>query len=187
MLRFMEPASGELRMGGVPYAELGTARVRRAIAYVEQSTPTVPGTLRDNLLFGAPAATDDEIAEILGRLRLDGLVASSPHGLDTPLSDATVSGGHRQRIALARALLARPPVLLLDEPTAQVDAISEAAVHGVVAELTSTATVVTAAHRLSTVMDADAIVVMDESRIVAQDSHDELLRSSPPLSLGRAP
>ncbi|QSB13006.1 ABC transporter ATP-binding protein [Natronosporangium hydrolyticum] len=178
LMRFLEPESGEIRLNGVPYAELGHARIRSAFAYVEQETPVVPGTVRDNLLFANPHATDDELAQVLRRLHLSDLVESLPEGLDSRLSDTSVSGGQRQRISLARALLADPRILLLDEATAQVDGITEAAIHETITEISEHRTVVTIAHRLSTVIDADQIVVMDAGRVTALGSHQELLEST---------
>ncbi|WP_277925399.1 ABC transporter ATP-binding protein [Sediminivirga luteola] len=179
MLRFLEPESGELRLDGVPYGALTHAQVRSAFAYVEQETPVVPGTIRDNLLFTNPGASEESVDEVLDRLFLREKVEALPQRLDTPLSETNVSGGQRQRISLARALLADPRVLLLDEATAQVDGITENAIHETIAERAGRAAVVTIAHRLSTVIDADQILVMDGGRIVDRGTHDELLGTSP--------
>ncbi|MCE0536456.1 ABC transporter ATP-binding protein/permease [Kineosporia rhizophila] len=179
ILRFLEPEHGQLRLNGVPYEQIRPAEVRRHLAYVEQETPVVPGTIRENLLYANPDATDSEVTDVLKRIRLQDKIDELPDGLDTRLGDSTVSGGQRQRIALARALLARPAVLLLDEATAQVDGITEAAIHDAVRQQAREGAVVTIAHRLSTVLDADQIVVMQASRVVARGTHEELLRDSP--------
>ncbi|MEU7580098.1 ABC transporter ATP-binding protein [Streptomyces sp. NPDC041068] len=175
LLRFLEPQEGELRLDGAPYAEHGHAAVRARLAYVEQDTPVVPGTIRDNLLFSRPDAGEDALRRVLADVHLADKVSSLPDGLDTELSTAAVSGGERQRIALARALLREPDVLLLDEATAQLDALTEAAVHDCIRQRARDGAVVTIAHRLSTVVDADSILVMEAGRIRAQGTHEELL------------
>ncbi|MBO9570362.1 MAG: ABC transporter ATP-binding protein [Cellulomonas iranensis] len=177
LLRFLEPAAGQLLLDGRPYAAWSHADVRSRFAYVEQETPVVPGTIRDNLLFSNPDATDDELARVLAAVRLDGAFDALPDGLDTRLSETSVSGGQRQRIALARALLCRPQVMLLDEATAQVDGLTEAAVHDAIRALATTGAVVTVAHRLSTVVDADTIVVLEHGRVRASGTHAQLLAS----------
>lgn len=178
VLRFIEPEAGELRIDGMPYRDLSARQVRERLAYVEQETPVVPGTIRENLLFANPAAGDDAVRRVLAEIRLDDAIARLPEGLDSPLSDTSVSGGQRQRIALARAILADPDVLLLDEATAQVDGITEAAIHDAIRRRARDHAVVTVAHRLSTVIDADQIVVMDAGRIVARGTHTELLETT---------
>jgi len=178
MLRFLDPGSGEIRLNGVPYDQLSHAQVRSAFAYVEQETPVVPGTIRQNLLFSNPAATDDQVEAVLEQLRLSEKIAGLPDGLDTALTETNVSGGQRQRIALARAMLAQPRVLLLDEATAQVDGITEAAIQQAIGEISRDSAVVTIAHRLSTVIDADQILVMDGGRVVGRGGHTELMESN---------
>ncbi|MEH1099002.1 ABC transporter ATP-binding protein [Micromonospora sp. CPCC 205561] len=175
ILRFLEPERGELLLDGRPYAACGHDEVRSRLAYVEQETPVVPGTIRDNLRFTHPDATEEEIREVLRAVRLDDKVDSLPDGLDTSLSSTEVSGGQRQRIALARAMLRTPDVLLLDEATAQVDGLTEAALQECVRQRAAVGAVLTIAHRLSTVLDADRIVVLEHGRIRAQGTHAELV------------
>lgn len=175
MLRFIEPDTGHLRMGASSYRDLGIAGVRRRLGYVEQDSPLLPGTLRDNLVFGNPSASQHDIDAVVRQLLLTDLVEDLERGLDTEVTAMTLSGGQRQRVALARALLAEPDVLLLDEVTAQIDGLSEAAVHDVIRREARRRAVVTVAHRLSTVVDADTIVVMDRGRIIDRGGHDVLL------------
>jgi len=175
VLRFLSPQEGRLELDGRAYETYTYQEVRERLAYVEQETPVVPGSIRDNLLFTNPEATDAEVDDVLARLHLDTMVDSLDEGLDTTLGSTSVSGGQRQRIALARAMLSQPDVLLLDEATAQVDGITEAAIHGCIRDLAAVGTVVTIAHRLSTVVDADSIVVLDGGRVRAQGTHAELL------------
>ncbi|MEV0729864.1 ABC transporter ATP-binding protein [Polymorphospora sp. NPDC050346] len=174
LLRFLEPAHGEIQLDGRPYASYTNDEIRARLAYVEQETPVLPGTIRDNLLFTHPDATDDELRTVLAAVQLDEKVAALDDGLDTDLTTSRVSGGQRQRIALARAILRTPDVLLLDEATAQVDGLTEAALHRCIQERAATGAVVTIAHRLSTVLDADQIAVMEGGQIRARGTHAEL-------------
>ncbi len=175
VMRFLEPSAGTLLLAGRPYAESTYSSVRARLAYVEQETPVVPGTIRDNLLFTHPDATDEEIDRVLAEVRMTDKIDSLPDGLATSLTSSSVSGGQRQRIALARAILRTPDVLLLDEATAQVDGLTETAVHDCIRRRAREGAVVTVAHRLSTVIDADTIVVMEAGRIRAQGTHEHLL------------
>ncbi|MGY6652137.1 ABC transporter ATP-binding protein [Amycolatopsis sp. TRM77291] len=175
IMRFVRPESGALLLDGREYADLPYADVRSRLAYVEQETPIVPGTIRENLLFTHPDATEEEVRRALGEVRLSDKIAALDDGLDTPLSSTSVSGGERQRIALARAILRTPDVVLLDEATAQVDGRTESAIHDCIRRLAREGAVVTVAHRLSTVIDADTIVVMEEGRVRASGSHEHLL------------
>ncbi|EME50448.1 ABC transporter [Amycolatopsis decaplanina DSM 44594] len=175
IMRFVRPESGALLLDGREYADLPYAEVRTRLAYVEQETPIVPGTIRENLLFTHPDATEEEVRRALGEVRLGDKIAALDDGLDTPLSSTSVSGGERQRIALTRAILRTPDVVLLDEATAQVDGRTESAIHDCIRRLAREGAVVTVAHRLSTVIDADTIVVMEEGRVRASGSHEHLL------------
>jgi len=177
ILRFLEPQGGDLLLDGHPYATYSHEQVRKRLAYVEQETPIVPGTIRENLLYTHPDATDAEVRQVLRDVRLDEKVDSLEDGLDTSLTSSSVSGGERQRIALARAILRTPSVLLLDEATAQVDGLTEAAIQSCIRSRATTGAVVTIAHRLSTVIDADRILVMEAGRVRAHGTHEELLAS----------
>lgn len=177
LLRFLDAEHGELRLDGTPYTELSAAEVRARFAYVEQDTPLIPGTLRENLLLGHPEAADDDLYRVLDEVRLGDHARALPEGLDTELSATSLSGGQRQRVALARALLRAPDVLLLDEATAQIDALTEAAVTEYVRAHADRAAVISIAHRLSTVINADRIVVMEEGRVRATGTHQELLHA----------
>nr|WP_306461913.1 ABC transporter ATP-binding protein [Spongiactinospora gelatinilytica] len=177
ILRFLEPQEGELLMYGRPYREQAHDDLRARLAYVEQDTPVVPGTIGDNLLHAHPGATPEEVRRVLAEVRLADKIDSLDEGLDTPLSGSSLSGGQRQRIALARALLRTPDVLLLDEATAQLDGLTEAAVQDCIRDRARSGAVVTIAHRLSTVIDADTIIVMEDGRIRAAGGHEDLLAS----------
>jgi ABC-type multidrug transport system fused ATPase/permease subunit len=155
--------------------------LRAAIGYVEQAAPVLSGTLRENLLFGAPEVGAEELALALRIARLTSLIERLPEGLDTLVGHRgqRLSGGERQRVAIARALLRRPSLLLLDEVTSQLDAINEAALREAIADTARLTTVLVVAHRLSTVMMADRIIVMDAGRVQATGTHAELVAASP--------
>lgn len=175
ILRFIRPDAGELLLNGRRYSELTHDEIRSHLAYVEQDTPVIPGTIADNVLFTHPGASREEIDAALRKVLLDQRIGALPAGMDTELSAATISGGERQRIALARAILRAPDILLLDEATAQVDGITEAAIHECIREQAQRGTVITIAHRLSTVVDADMIIVLEAGRLRAQGTHEALL------------
>jgi ABC-type multidrug transport system fused ATPase/permease subunit len=179
--RFYEPDSGRVLVDGADVGDWPLAGLRAAIGYVEQDAPVLSGTLRENLLFGAPDATEPEIDDVLATTRLSGMVARLPDGLDTPVGHRGIklSGGERQRIAIARALLRRPRLLLLDEVTSQLDAVNEAALRATIADAARTTTVLVVAHRLSTVTMADRIVVMDAGRVRAVGTHADLVAGDP--------
>ncbi|WP_154792346.1 ABC transporter ATP-binding protein [Occultella kanbiaonis] len=177
LLRFLHPTQGGIELDGRPYREWTTAEIRSRIAYVEQDTPIVPGTLRENIAYASPEATDEQVRAAVDVLRLTERVAAMPDGLDTEVTSSNLSGGERQRVAVARALVARPEILLLDEATAQLDGLTEAALAGAIGEVARTGTVITIAHRLSTVVDADQIVLLEHGRVRGIGRHAELLES----------
>lgn len=182
--RFDDPVAGRIRLDGVDLRDLPRAAVRARLGYVEQEAPVLAGTLRENLLLAAPHATASEVDDALAATGLTAVASRSPLGLDAQVGEGGVllSGGERQRLAICRSLLARPELLLLDEPTASLDARNEAALaqalQAVQQHGDGTALVVVA-HRLSTVVDADQIVVLDGGRVVGIGRHSELLASTP--------
>ncbi|MBB1244310.1 ABC transporter ATP-binding protein [Streptomyces durbertensis] len=179
--RFYEPDSGRLLFDGVPAAELSRAACRRRIAVVDQDTHVVHGTLRDNITYAQPDTTDAEVRTVVELARLEGVVRRLPGGLSGVLGPrgGTLSAGERQRVALARALLARPSILLLDEPTSHLDSINETMLTTVMRDVARECALLVIAHRLSTVQHADRIVVVDDGRTIAQGRHAELLDASP--------
>ncbi len=175
--RFYDHEAGTITVGGRDIRDWPLAELRGSLAYVEQDAPVLAGTLRENLLFAAPDADEKELASAVTRTRLDALVERLPEGLDTAVGHrgVTLSGGERQRIAIARALLRHPRLLLLDEVTSQLDAVNEQALRDVILELAERTTVLVIAHRLSTVRHADRIVVLEEGRVRTAGKHEELI------------
>jgi ABC-type multidrug transport system fused ATPase/permease subunit len=175
--RFLDPTSGRVEVDGRDVRRWPLRGLRAQIGYVEQDAPVLSGSLRENLVLGAPGVSDDLIADVLEQTALTPLVRRLPQGLDTMVGHrgATLSGGERQRVAIARALLRRPGILLLDEPTSHLDAANELALRDLVARAARTTTVIMAAHRLSTVIDADRVVVLYGGRVRAVGTHPSLV------------
>ena len=176
-LRFWDPDKGAARLEGHDLRDHRLDELRQRIALVAQDTYLFNDSLRNNVLLARPAATAAEVDVAIERAALAEFVTSLPEGLDTVVGErgTRLSGGQRQRVAIARAFLKDAPILILDEATSHLDAISEAAVRGALDRLKQDRTTLVIAHRLSTVRGADTIVVLDRGRVVESGSHAELL------------
>jgi ABC-type multidrug transport system fused ATPase/permease subunit len=178
--RLFEPAAGRVLIDGVDIAGVDLHSLRDQIGVVTQETVLFRRTVRENVAYGR-AASDEAVRDALRRARADDIVAALPHGLDTELGEQglTLSGGQRQRLAIARAILRDPAVLILDEATSMIDAESEARIGQALRDFARGRTCLVVAHRLSTVVNADRIVVMNAGQIVDTGTHAELLERCP--------
>ena len=175
--RLYEPQEGRVTIDGVDVRDAQLASLAATVGVVSQETYLFHASVRENLRFARPEATDEEIEDAARTARIHDLIASLPEGYDTVVGERgyRFSGGEKQRMAIARTILRNPPVLVLDEATSSLDTQTEAAVQAELERLSEGRTTITIAHRLSTVRDADQIVVLDQGEIVERGTHEELL------------
>lgn len=179
--RFYDPTAGSIELDGADIRTLPRDELRARFGYVEQDAPTLAGTIADNLRLASPDASDAECEAVLRAVNLGDVLERSPLGLQAPVGEDGVmlSGGERQRLAIARALLSAPPILLLDESTSSLDGVNEQRMRDAIDAVATGRTLLVIAHRLSTVVDSDLIVVLDQGRVVGQGTHSELVASTP--------
>jgi ABC-type multidrug transport system fused ATPase/permease subunit len=175
--RFRDPDAGSITIDGVDIADYKLHALRCQIGFVLQDTVLLRGTVRDNIAFGRPDATDDDIVAAAKSANADEFITRMPAGYCSLIGDrgSTLSGGQRQRIGIARALIRDNPILILDEPTAALDAESEELVIEALERLMAGRTVITIAHRLSTLRNADKIIVIKDGVVAEDGSHEQLL------------
>jgi ATP-binding cassette subfamily B protein len=181
LLRFYAPQKGQVKLDGVDIRKLTLHDLRGQMALVSQDPVVFAGTVAENIRFGRPDATDEQVKAAAVAAFADGFIRKLPKGYKTTLGERGVklSGGERQRIAIARAVLCDPAILLLDEATSNLDAEAEAVVQKALDKLMQGRTTLVIAHRLSTVVKSDKIIVMEKGRIVAEGTHAALLKSCP--------
>jgi ATP-binding cassette subfamily B protein len=178
LLRFYEPEQGRILFNGEDVRNYDLYALRQSVAYVDQNTFLFSDTIKNNLKLGNAAATDEEIQRACKISRADDFISKLPMGYDTPLDEngMNLSGGQRQRLAIARALLKKPQLLILDEATSNLDTITEASIKNTLSQFDEDMTCIVIAHRLTTVKNCDRIYVMEQGQIIEVGTHEELMK-----------
>jgi ATP-binding cassette subfamily B protein len=178
LLRFYDPQRGRVSIDGIDARDVLPDALRERIAIVPQDTTIFAASIHDNIAFGRPGASRDEVRAAAIAAQADEFISRLEKGYDTQVGErgVTLSGGQRQRVAIARAILKNAPILLLDEATSALDAESETLVQKALEGLMETRTTLVIAHRLATVLKADRILVLDQGRIVEEGTHQSLIR-----------
>lgn len=179
--RFYEPTEGKILLDGQPVQTITRYALREQIGYVEQDAPVLAGSIKENLLIGNPEATDKQLVNVLKEVNLLGVLERDERGLDAEVGENGImlSGGERQRLAIARTLLTKAPILLLDESTSSLDGLNEQLMREAIDAVAKNRTLIVIAHRLSTVVDSDQIIVLDKGKVVGTGTHSELVKTTP--------
>jgi ATP-binding cassette subfamily B protein len=179
LMRFHDPLSGELEIDNVDIKNLKLSSLRGSIALVSQNTTLFPGTVRENIAYGNPESSEEQIQNAARIAEAISFISELPEGMDTNIGEDghKLSGGQRQRLAIARAVLKDAPILVLDEATSNVDNETEAALQRSIEKISIDRTTLIIAHRLSTIRNADRIIVLDSGIISEEGTHDELINN----------
>jgi ATP-binding cassette subfamily B protein/subfamily B ATP-binding cassette protein MsbA len=180
LLRFYDPTQGEIRIDGTDIRKYTLASLREQISIVLQETMLVRQTIRENIAYGRPGATEADIVAAAGAAQAHEFIRELPQGYDSLVEEGgrNLSGGQRQRLCIARAILRDAPILILDEPATGLDALAEAQVHAALQRLALGRTTFMIAHRLTTLLHADHVLLLEDGKIGEQGTHAELLQRS---------
>jgi ATP-binding cassette subfamily B protein len=180
ILRFYKPTSGEIWLDGRPASEYEVGSLRRRIGYVSQATLLLSGTIMENLRYGNPEASEEQIVEAAKTAGIHDFIAGLPEGYEAEVGEKGVrlSEGQKQRLSIARALIKNPDILVLDEPTSALDSMVERSIFDALPELVQDKTLFVVAHRLATVQNSDRILLLNEHRLIAMGTHQTLMESN---------